>query len=133
MGLSAYAKVLLADRKTEKRADDIVEGDELWDAFAKRPAKVTKVWQGPAVGMHRISAGGSRVVDLTGDHLVLTENGLIKANAVRVGLQILAEGGAVRCAETLSLFGDYMVYDFVTEGSEAAKPVLFANGLAVGS
>lgn len=129
MGLSAYAMIAMADG-SEKRAEDLERGDLVREAATGVAAAVTKIWQGPAVGMVRLHCDDGTMLDLTGDSLVAGASGPAAVAGTAAGSPLLATGRTAVCADVEMLPGDYMVYD-VTLDSPASVPCLAANGIAV--
>ena len=92
---------------------------------------VGKVWQGPGVGMVRITAANGAILDVTGDHALLTGQGPTAASDLRAGSVLTIPGGTTACSEAVPLAGDYMVYDIKTERG-TLNACMIVNGLAVG-
>lgn len=130
MGLGAYCEVLTANG-AGKRAENITPDDIVFEAMTGAAVSVKKVYNGPAVGMHRIAADNGAVVDLTEDHAVLTVAGLVEAGRVRVGDMLQTGSGPVRCGESQGLLGDYNVYDISVQTGSEISPCLSVNGLVV--
>lgn len=131
MGLSAYALVLMADG-TEKRAENMEAGDMVADPVAGGGRRVKKIWQGPGVGMFRITAANGAALDLTEDHPVLCGGSPTPAGNVAVGATLGSRDGAVSCSGAERLMGDFMVYDIVMEDG-GAQALLLASGMIVGT
>ena len=131
MGLSAYALVLMADG-TEKRAENMEAGDMVADPVTGGSRRVRKIWQGPGVGMFRITAANGATLDLTEDHPVLCGGSASPVGNVAVGAPLGSRDGAVACTGAERLMGDFMVYDIVMEdGGDQA--LLLANGIVAGT
>lgn len=131
MGVSAYTMIRTGDG-TEKRAEDLTPGDVVFDPVSNMPVSLRKVWQGPAVGMYRLALDNGLSIDLTEDHLVLAETGLLAAKDVAPGAAVRMADGFARCIEAAPLLGDYMVYDLVAETDGGVKPCMLANGVIAG-
>ncbi len=126
MGLSAYAGIRTPEG--EKRAEDCAAGDAVVNAADGSAARIAQSLNSPGVGMVRVFAEGEILLDLTGDHPVLTASGPVAAGSLAPGVPLRTAGGLALCTGVEPLMGDYMVYDIALEGGGA----LFAGGLAVG-
>lgn len=125
MGLSAYAGVRTPSG--EKRAEDIAAGDAVLDGAGGGEARVTKTLNSPGVGMVRVCAEGDVILDLTGDHAVLTAAGAVAAGTLASGTLLRTATGFARCTGVEAMMGDYMVYDITVDGGGA----LVAGGILV--
>lgn len=131
MGISAYSMVSLADGE-QKRAEDLAAGDRVANPLTGNAVAVRKVWQGPGVGMIRITVADGTVFDATGDQRLLAGGAMTPAGQVRAGAPLRTVAGDVPCADASPLPGDYMVYDVVLEDDAGGAPCIAANGLIVG-
>ena len=132
MGLGAY--ILVRDAQgLDKRVEDVRQGERMFDPVSGIGRAVTKIWQGPAVGMYRIVLENDSLLDLTEDHAVMTADGLLPANRIATGTMVLAEGGYSRCVEATPLPGDFMVYDLVVDAKDGGMPCLLAGGAVAGA
>lgn len=129
MGLSAYTMVRMEDG-SEKRAEDVVVGDRLYEPVSGGSARVERILSGPGVGMCSVALANGEVLHLTGDQPVLTVQGAVAAGDLRQGMQLQTVAGPVACAEAASLMGDYMVYDLNVSAEQAAT-YLAANGVVL--
>jgi hypothetical protein len=127
MGLSAFCQIRMADG-SDKRAGDLTPGDAVLDPVTGTTATVTKVLDGPGVGMVGIETADGRVLHLTGDHPLHTPSGAVRAEQVRVGDHVLREGGTAVCSAAEAIPGDFKVHDVRGEGLAG----LLANGIVVG-
>ena len=114
-----------------KRADSLVGGDVVREAMTGAAVRVVDVHANPAVGMTRIGAENGAILDLTGDHLILTAGGMIRAGEAMPGTLLAIPGGTSPCIEATSLMGDYKVYDAVLGPEAGGQPCIVANGLVV--
>ena len=127
MGLSAFCMIRMADG-SEKRAQDLAAGDMVFDPVSGRAATVTAMLDGPGVGMIGLETEAGSVIHVTGDHLIRTEAGAVRAEQVRAGDRLLAACGVTVCAAAEAVPGDFKVYDVRGEGLAG----LLANGIVVG-
>lgn len=130
MGMAAYAGVLTSDGM-EKRAEDFQAGDLVFEALTGQPLEVINSLNSPGVGMVRIMAEGDIILDLTGDHNILTDAGMVAAHRVAAGAGLRARDGFVKCTGVETLMGDYMVYDIQVVTEPGAEPWVVANGVVV--
>lgn len=128
MGISAYARIALADGSAV-RAEDVAPGAVLLNPLNGGTLTVKKVWQGPGVGMVRIGAADGALVDLTGDQRLATAAGPLPASDIRPGTVLVSVQGHIACSEAGTIMGDYMVYDIIPE--PAAVSAVAANGIVV--
>jgi hypothetical protein len=127
MGISAYSNVRAIDGG-ERRADAILAGDELFDPLAETMVTVRKIWEGPAVGMMRITADNGTVLDLTEDQTVLTDVGRMAAGKLAAGIALQTPDGWTYCSDAHPLMGDYMVYDISLDKGDC----ILVNGVMIG-
>ncbi len=130
MGISAYAMAVLADG-TEKRIEDLTIGDVVRNPLSGKDGTIRKYWQGPAVGMFRITAGNGKMLDLTADQKVMTAQGMIPAGDVKIGTILQCADGQILCTEASALPGDFMVYDIALTQDDMIS-ALSVNSFIVG-
>ena len=128
MGFSAYALVRMADG-SEKRAENIEKGDRVADPLTGGSFTVKNVWQGPGVGMFRVTGANGTDLDLTEDQVLVTGGGPVRANQITPGAILRLEQGTTSCSGAERLMGDFMVYDIVPAADTGGPAHLAANGL----
>lgn len=128
MGVSAYGMVLLADGSL-KRAEDLQIGDLVREALSGLPVAVRQVWQGPGIGMMRLTADNGELLDVTEDTVFLAETGPASADRIPPGTPLRTDAGTAHCTDTSAMMGDYMVYDIVLDGADAV--FITVNGFVI--
>ncbi|RYZ52647.1 MAG: hypothetical protein EOP07_19260 [Proteobacteria bacterium] len=127
--------ILFADGSS-KAAQDVRQGDWLWNPKNKSAQQVKRVIAGPEkFPLIQVKSAG-RTVSVTRDHPFLTPEGLKTATELRVGDQILGESSTDVVEAINELASDNpapVVWNFELEGSEADDDhYVSANGIMTG-
>lgn len=85
-------KILMGDGKSEKRIDEIVQGETIWNPLLKKAMPIRKMTRGPEkVPMLKISVG-DQVLSVTGNHPFPTKSGMKTAFSLSKGDEIMMVG-----------------------------------------
>lgn len=129
-------KIATGDGTTFKKVEEVSAGDMIWNPFIKKAFKVQTVSEGPEENPLVQIKAGNLTLRVSGEHPVLTGEGIKQAKAVKVG-------DTVQDADLKVLVVDQVIFEpapaglsvinFVLErdGHEHGG-VLLADGVAVG-
>lgn len=129
-------KVQMADGSM-RAIQDVAAGEYLWNPMTEAPARVKQIIQGPE-GNPLVRFGyGESLLTVTGEHPVLTEDGLIKAKELTLDSRVIDASGAARGLETLEAVlptEGQQVINVVLEGDhdDLDKHYLLADGITTG-
>ncbi|MBC7532123.1 MAG: hypothetical protein H7318_11125 [Oligoflexus sp.] len=85
-------KILMGDGKSEKRIDEIVQGETIWNPLLKKAMPIRKMTRGPEkVPMLKITVG-DQMLSVTGNHPFPTKSGMKTAFSLSKGEEIMMEG-----------------------------------------
>lgn len=130
-------QITMADG-THKAVETVTGGDFVLNPVTGGATKVARVSAGPEdLPMIRVTIGG-KAVDVTTEHPFMTNDGLVRGDALKVGLEVLAAGGQMRPIESLETLAKSgarpMVYNLAVEGesNEYVQHMIEANGVTTG-
>lgn len=129
-------KILMGDGATEKNVEDVSVGDLLWNPQLKKGARVLRISQGPEKMDIVVVHAGSMKLRVSGEHPVLTMEGMRQAQRLVVGSVVTDNSGKRHKVTEIThekATPGLTVINFILEREGGAEDgLLVADGVVVG-
>jgi len=133
-GCFAEGTLIALEDGSQIPVEKVRRGDRLRNPLTGKSASVHHVISGPEKpALWRVRASG-RELRVTAGHAFLTQRGIVRADGLRPGDALIAQGEAqkIELAQSERKSRNELVWNIQLEGTEDSDHVLSANGIASG-